>query len=529
MRRPDGQRRVPARPEERRLTAPLPAVPPAPHEPDLTGDPGDERPNWHDRICRAEAVAAAAREDVAFLGDAAALLATADDETTALARLGDLIVPRLADWCVFDMLRPDGSLARTVVTHGGQQEAEWARTLEQRYPIDPVAERNIVVRVLQTRESLLASELPDEALVASARDAEHLAILRGFGIHSTIIVALAIRDEILGAVTFVGAHDRRRYGPSDLVLAEALARQTSIAIDGARRRQAAERAAARTGHLQTVTAALGLATTPTEVAKIVVEQAVAALEARAMSAMLLTPDGTELESVAETGYDDALVRTFARLPLTSPWPIPVSIRAGAPLWISSRAAYLAGHPELAYGATAEGDYAFAAIPLEAEGQIIGGLGISFATVRDFTAEDRAFAEALARPCAQALARARLYQAERQARAAAERDRRRAAFLAEASARLASSLEWEVTLAALARLAVPALADWCIVDARTDGGGLRRIAVVCADPAQEDLAADLLTRPLVQGRSLGGARAFATGKTDFLPEVGDEVLRQVAAD
>jgi signal transduction histidine kinase/transcriptional regulator with GAF, ATPase, and Fis domain len=514
-----------ARPQSKEcgLAASLPSVPPESNE---TVDQGNGR---SDRSADARPFETAARDDVEFLAAAAALLATAEDEATALTRLGALIVPRLADWCVFDMVRTDASLSRSVITHGGAQHEAWARTLEERFPIDPSAESNIVVRVLRTGESLLVSEVPDEALVVSARDAEHLELLRAFGIHSTIIVPLVIRGEVLGAVTFVSVRPRRRYDGADLVLAEALARQTSIAIDAARRRMAAERAAARTAHLQTVTAALGRATTPVEVARTIVEQGVAALEARAMAVDLLTADGAEIALIAATGYSEEAVRAFERQSRTSTWPVPIAIRTGQALWIPSRAAYLAAYPELDYEATAAGDYAFAAVPLEVEGVIIGGLGISFATTRDFSPEDRAFVEALARQCAQALERARLYLVERDARAAAERERWRAGFLAEASARLADSLDWEVTLATVAQLAVPALADWCIVDAQTDDGGIKRIAVVCADPAQTELAAEIGARQLAADRPLGGAHALATGDAQAIPEVSDEILRLVASD
>src|SRR5207237_9715496 len=60
-------------------------------------------------------------------------------------------------------------------------------------------------------------------------------------------------------------------------------------------------------------------------------------------------------------------------------------------------------------------------------------------------------------------RIRLMDLERKARLEAEADKRRNAFLSEASALLASSLEYEATLAAVAPLAVPTIADWCAVE------------------------------------------------------------------
>ena len=73
---------------------------------------------------------------------------------------------------------------------------------------------------------------------------------------------------------------------------------------------------------------------------------------------------------------------------------------------------------------------------------------------------------------------------------------RTEFLAEASAVLASSLDYEVTLAAVARLAVPQMADWCVVDMARRDGALNRLAVAHADPEKVAWAHELdgNTRP-----------------------------------
>lgn len=76
-----------------------------------------------------------------------------------------------------------------------------------------------------------------------------------------------------------------------------------------------------------------------------------------------------------------------------------------------------------------------------------------------------------------------------AREAAEREERRAAFLAAAGQELAASLEYEHTIATLARLIVPNLAEMSVVDiAEAEGGGLRRVAVAHRNPEDEALYA-----------------------------------------
>ncbi|HEX5970430.1 MAG TPA: PAS domain S-box protein [Gemmatimonadaceae bacterium] len=60
------------------------------------------------------------------------------------------------------------------------------------------------------------------------------------------------------------------------------------------------------------------------------------------------------------------------------------------------------------------------------------------------------------------------------------------FIAQASALLDTSLDQDVILNSLARLAVPTLADFCIIDVLEETGVLQRTARVHADPSKEPL-------------------------------------------
>jgi len=62
-----------------------------------------------------------------------------------------------------------------------------------------------------------------------------------------------------------------------------------------------------------------------------------------------------------------------------------------------------------------------------------------------------------------------------ARAAAEHEERRAAFLAAGGQELSTSLEQQQTVGMLARLIVPNLADYAVIDELDDDGTLRRVA------------------------------------------------------
>jgi PAS domain S-box-containing protein len=103
------------------------------------------------------------------------------------------------------------------------------------------------------------------------------------------------------------------------------------------------------------------------------------------------------------------------------------------------------------------------------------------------------------------------------------------FLAESSRLLAGSLDVEETLPAVARLAVPQIADGCAVHLAGERG-LRSMAVIHSDAANQAIA-EALSREYAAGPrdEHGAAMVIATGRSEVLEEIPDEVLRSAARD
>ena len=107
---------------------------------------------------------------------------------------------------------------------------------------------------------------------------------------------------------------------------------------------------------------------------------------------------------------------------------------------------------------------------------------------------------------------------------------RAAFLARAGELFAnSSLDAVTTLSTLARLAVPTLADWCIVDLLHSDGHFERAQVLAADPADAALAEEVRGLPPVPSERpvYPPAVALATGRPSLVGEVTEARMQQVA--
>ncbi|MGN6561571.1 MAG: GAF domain-containing protein, partial [Thermomicrobiales bacterium] len=473
-----------------------------------------------------------ARAAAGFLADASAVLATSLDYRATLRNIAELAVPRLADWCVIDTVEDDGTFRRMIVVGADPAKAALARELQDHYPLDPNQD-NIVLRVISSRRSDMAPIVPDAVFTAAARDVRHLEILRLLGIQSHMIVPLAHRERVFGAITFVAAESGYRYDEHDLAQAEDLARRAAIAVENARlfaneqaARQAAEAAISRVARLQNVTAALAQALTPAEVAQTIATQGIAALGAQAGVIMQLTPDGTELDLLHSSGFPAELIEPWRRFSLLAPAPIAEAARTGRSVLLQTPQDHADRYPQApAIVGPAIGG-ALAAAPLMLDGRTVGVMGLSFAAPRAFSNDDREFLLALSRQCAQALERARLFAAERQARAAAEAAQGRLAFLAEASAILAVSLEYETTLASVAELAVPRLGDWCVVDIVGAGETLRRLAVVHADPARASLARELHEHyPPEPTATRGVLQVIRHGQPELVPDVTAEWLAE----
>ena len=136
---------------------------------------------------------------------------------------------------------------------------------------------------------------------------------------------------------------------------------------------------------------------------------------------------------------------------------------------------------------------------------------------------------------QAWAQAQRYAVE-QARAleAVERHAARLAFLSAAGVELSGSLDTETVLARLARLAIPFLADWCVLDL-VEGDApehfVQQVAVAHVDPGKEELAREVQRRAgvLSSPRQHALQQVLATGRSYHAPLIGQGELAQSAPD
>ncbi|HOL70805.1 MAG TPA: PAS domain S-box protein [Bryobacteraceae bacterium] len=177
---------------------------------------------------------------------------------------------------------------------------------------------------------------------------------------------------------------------------------------------------------------------------------------------------------------------------------------------------------------AEGIRSALAVPFRSQGKLSGGLWFFRREPQPFDESEIWAASALANLAAAAIGAANLYEDQKRMRAEAQAAERRAAFLADATALLGSSLDYETTLAQVARMAVPRIADWCAVSMVETDGSVRQLAVAHSDPARAQSLRNLAQRyPLPPDSPFGVPHVLRTGESEIVSAVTDTVLAVAA--
>ncbi len=466
------------------------------------------------------------RERLDLLIEAGRVLDDAGDLGASLRALGRLVTSRFGDACVIDLVAADGP-APLCVMHTDRERAGEAHELRRRHPPRP-EDRAGVTEVLRTGRAELYLDLP--------REVDALRAYRELGATAAMVAPLRAQGVVIGAITvFVGPD--RRLDATDLRVLEDLGARAGLAAATATReerppraaqdrerllalekdaRAAAEVAVHRIATLQALTAALSEAVTLAQVADIIVGEGVASLGARVGALHLVDAEHETLELVAQRGLRASYADGVARLPLAIAAAVLDAADQGRPLWILGRERVRTACPELSRLLAGEVEPgALAALPLVVGGRVAGVLCLAFDEPRGLPEEERVFALALVRHCAQAVDRARLYEAER-------RNNQRLTLLARASELLAASIDYETTLEAVARCAVPALGDYCFFDV-IEERGVRRLSRAHGDDGE----ACRLGLDVPPASPASEARLDALDPLDGNAGLGDEALLRLA--
>jgi PAS domain S-box-containing protein len=169
-----------------------------------------------------------------FLAEATVALGSSLDARDTLARVAEIVVPRVADWCMVDVLEDDHEMPVCVgAAHVDPLKTDLVRDLGKRYR-PRSGEKHGIIRVLQTGRAEHYPVVTGAQVDAWARDDEQRRLLRELRMSSVVILPLIAGAHVVGAMTLVYGESGRRYTLEDIACVDELGRRAGTAIENAR-------------------------------------------------------------------------------------------------------------------------------------------------------------------------------------------------------------------------------------------------------------------------------------------------------
>ncbi len=173
-------------------------------------------------------------ERLTLLAETTTLLTSTLDIHEALRRLIDLVVPRLADWAVIDLLGERDDVWRFAVAHAEAGTVVFREDLQGAMPSVPQESSMPLSRALRGVASSVAGPRTCQGPPDSGIAVEQRRLFEATGMHSAIMVPLRSPHGVLGALTLGRADQPERFTAADTALLEDIARRAGLALENAR-------------------------------------------------------------------------------------------------------------------------------------------------------------------------------------------------------------------------------------------------------------------------------------------------------
>lgn len=407
----------------------------------------------------------------AFLSGASRLLAESLEWETTLKAVARLATHEWADYCLLDVLGEDGTLHRLALF---ARDSERQPLLNRALPYPARLDGDTVMaRAIAEGRPMLVPDITPEWLVRHARSPEHQRMMEELAPRSLIALPLVRGERRFGLITLISTSLARRYTSRDLAYAEEFARRAALAVDNARLyREAQQALRARDTSLALVEAFLaaspvGMGFLDRELRYVHINPVLAGING-------VTPQ-------AHQGRTPTEVLGAGAEPLVE--LLRGVLRTGEPVVDQVVVDPRPGEPR---------QFLATYFPVRMGGELLG-VG---ATVREVTEQ--------------------------------KHEEERLRFLADATARLSTSLDWRTTLRTVAEVLVGRLADYCTVDIlTTDGERLERVEARAADPGTQRMLEESLRYPPPPGARTPIRRVLETGQPELASEMDPAWLDALA--
>jgi len=167
------------------------------------------------------------------LAEASAAFASSLDIGRTFSLLAQRVVPEMADVCVIFVVRESGSIGVVAMESTDVTMFETLQAFDRKHPVDGTP-THPVWHALRDARSILVPSVND-ASIASMLSGEQsvMQLARDTATTSLLMVPIATRGRVLGAMGMGTRGMRRRFDQGDLALAEELGRRAAMTLDNA--------------------------------------------------------------------------------------------------------------------------------------------------------------------------------------------------------------------------------------------------------------------------------------------------------
>lgn len=168
-----------------------------------------------------------------FLADAGEMLVSTLDYRMTLQSIYKLAVPRLADWCSFDVVKDDGTFENLVITHKDSSKLEHVRKLHDHYLCHPASDVGIS-KVIETGEARVFTPMKQSINERIAQDETDKQLIDNFNNTACMIVPLKLHGKVVGALTFASENSKINYDQHYIDVAIELSKRVALAYENSK-------------------------------------------------------------------------------------------------------------------------------------------------------------------------------------------------------------------------------------------------------------------------------------------------------
>jgi len=167
-----------------------------------------------------------------FLADVSKVMTGTLDSSKLLARVTDLTVPTVADWCMVDFYNPKDGFVQVGVAHSDPKKVKEVIEYRKKVSID-INDDTTVPRVMRSGKPEMIGRITDEVIDRHVHKEETRRYLKRLKLCSVMVLPLKEGKKTVGVISFMSAESNRHFNDEDFKMAIEVTSRISLSLTNA--------------------------------------------------------------------------------------------------------------------------------------------------------------------------------------------------------------------------------------------------------------------------------------------------------